>query len=209
MLPVAMPWSNQTIRHAHVEVNAWKTRMPSVEEARPACCPRCEAASQPIDGPLGLIGHGMRTRQVRGPLEPGGEPTTLEVDVRRYRCRTCGAVCTVLPRGLVPRRHFSSAAIGQALLRYGQMQQSQREVRQHTSPWRIVGEAAVTGWATLRRWIAALANGALFAQVRAAPAEFTARQRAERAALTLAAQAPASMAHLPLMEQVFAGAQTG
>jgi hypothetical protein len=209
MLQVAMPWSDQTISHAHVDVNAWKAGIPSVEEGRPACCPRCGAASRPIDGPQGLIGHGMRTRQVRGPLEPGGEPTTLEVDVRRYRCSTCKAVITVLPRGLVPRRHFSRAAIGQALLRYGQMQQSQREVRQHTSPWRIVGEAAVTGWATLRRWIAALGRGTLFAQVRAAPAAFTARQRAERAALTLAAQAPASMAHLPLMEQVFAGAQTG
>ncbi|HEX2861096.1 MAG TPA: DUF6431 domain-containing protein [Lacunisphaera sp.] len=209
MLLVAMPRSDQTISHAHVDVNAWKAGMPSVEEARPACCPRCEAASRPIDGPLGLIGHGMRTRQVRGPLEPNGEPTTLEVDVRRYRCSTCEAVITVLPRGLVPRRHFSSAAIGQALLRYGQMQQSQREVRKHTSPWRVVGEEAVTGWVTLRRWIAALASGALFAQVRAAPAAFTARQRAERAALTLVALAPARMAHLPLMEQVFAGAQTG
>jgi hypothetical protein len=151
----------------------------------------------------------MRTRQVRGPLEPGGEPTTLAVDVRRYRCSACQAVVTVLPRGLVPRRHFSSAAIGQALLRYGQMQQSQREVRQHTSPWRVVGEAAVTGWVTLRRWLEALQSGRLFAQVRASPATFTARERAERAAQTLAAQAPASMAHLPLMEQVFAGAQTG
>ena len=82
-------------------------------------------------------------------------------------------------------------------------------MRQHTSPWRIVGDAAVTGWVTLRRWLAALARGALFSQVRAAPAAFTARQRAERAALTLGAQAPAGMAHLPLMEQVFVGAQTG
>lgn len=151
----------------------------------------------------------MRTRQVRGPLKPDGEPTTLELDVRRYRCSTCGAVLTVLPRGLVPRRHFSSAAIGQALLRYGQMQQSQRVVRQHTSPWRVIGDAAVTSWVTLRRWLAALGRGALFAQVRAAPAAFTARQRAERAALTLAALAPAAMAHLPLIEQVFAGAQAG
>jgi hypothetical protein len=204
-----MPWSNQTISHAHVEVNAWKAGMPSVEDARPACCPRCGAAGRPVGGPLGLIGHGMRTRQARGPLEPNGEPTTLAVDVRRYQCSACQAVITVLPRGLVPRRHFSSAAIGQALLRYGQMQQSQREVRKHTSPWRVVGEDAVTGWVTLRRWIAALASGALFAQVRAAPAAFTARQRAERAALTLVALAPAGMGHLPLMEQVFAGAQTG
>jgi Domain of unknown function (DUF6431)/zinc-finger of transposase IS204/IS1001/IS1096/IS1165 len=183
--------------------------MPSVEEARPACCPRCEAASRPIDGPLGLHGHGMRARQVRGPLEADGEPTTLELDVRRYRCRTCGAVSTVLPRGLVPRRHFSSAAIGQALLRYGRLQQSRREVRRHTSPWRIVGDAAQAGWATLGRWIGALAGRGLFGQVRAAPAAFTARQRAERAALTLAALAPAGLGYRSLMEQVFAGAQAG
>lgn len=199
--------SPQTICHARVDVNAWQARMPSVEEARPACCPRCQRASRPVGERLGLIGHGMRERQVRGPREPGGAPTTLALDVRRYRCVGCGAVITVLPRGLVPRRHFSRAAIGQALLRYGVMGESRREVRQHTSPWRIVGDAAQAGWAALGRWITALGRGALFGSIRAMPAAFTARQRAERGAMTLAARAPAGAGSL--LEQVFAGAQAG
>jgi hypothetical protein len=39
------------------------------------------------------------------------------------------------------------------------------------------------------------------------PAGFSARQVAERAATTLVALAPAALAHLPLREQAFAGAQ--
>ncbi|WP_428267713.1 DUF6431 domain-containing protein [Haliangium sp.] len=148
----------------------------------------------------------MRARQVRGPDGPGTEPGVLILDVRRYRCVRCGAVVTVVPRGLVPRRHFSRAAIGQALLRYGVMQESRREVRKHTNPWRVVGDAAQAGWAALGRWIAALGRGELW-EVRAMPAAFTARQRAERGAMTLVARAPAGTG--TLLEQVFAGAQSG
>jgi hypothetical protein len=31
--------------------------------------------------------------------------------VRRYRCRRCGAVAVVVPRGVLRRRHFGASAI--------------------------------------------------------------------------------------------------
>jgi hypothetical protein len=202
-----MNQSTHTLLHPYLDVNTWQAHMPSAHEARPACCPRCEAPSRPLAAPLGLEGHGLRTRQVRGPLTPDDPPTTIAIDVRRYRCRACTAIITVLPRGLVPRRHFSAGAIALALACYGLAGQSQRVVRQHTSPWAVLGDAARTGWATLGRWIAAIGRGALFPCVRAMPAEFTARQVAERAATTLAARAPAALAHRSLATQAFAGAQ--
>ena len=34
---------------------------------------------------------------------------------RRYRCVSCGAILTVVPRGVAPRRHYGHAAIAMAL----------------------------------------------------------------------------------------------
>jgi hypothetical protein len=202
-----MNQSTHTVLHPYLDVNAWQTQMPSAHEARPACCPRCEAPSRPVGAPLGLAGHGLRTRQVRGPLAPGEPPTTIEIDVRRYRCSACAAILTVLPRGLVPRRHFSAGAIALALACYGLAGQSQRQVRQRISPWTVLGDAARARWATLGRWIAAIGRRVLFPRVRAMPVGFTTRQVAERAATTLAAFAPPALAPRPLLEQAFAGAQ--
>lgn len=202
-----MNQSTHTLLHPSLDVKAWQARMPSAHEARPACCPRCEAPSRPAGALLGLEGHGLRTRQVRGPLTPDDPPTTIAIDVRRYRCRACAAILTVLPRGLVPRRHFSAGAIALALACYGLAGQSQRAVRQRISPWAVVGDAARAGWATLGRWTAAIGRGALFPFVRAMPAGFTSRQVAERAAATLAAWAPVALAPRSLAEQAFAGAQ--
>jgi len=205
MLRGAMYQSTLTIIHPSLCVNAWQARMPTGDEARPGCCPRCQAPSRPIGERIGLQGHGLRTRQLRGPLTPHAPPTTISIDVRRYGCQTCGAIITVIPRGMLPRRHFAGSAIAQALVRYGLANQSRREVRRHTSPWQIVGAAAQSGWATLGRWIGAIRRGALFPFVRASPATFTARQVAERAATTLAALAPSTPGSL--LEHAFAGAQ--
>jgi hypothetical protein len=200
-----MVQSTLTITHPSLCVNAWLAHMPSVDEARPGCCPRCQSPSRPIGGAIGLHGHGLRTRQLRGPLTPTGPPTTIALDVRRYRCCACGAILTVIPRGMLPRRHFAGSAIAQALARYALANQSRREVRRHTSPWQIVGATAQAGWAALGRWITAIRRGTLFPFVRAMPATFTARQVAERAATTLAALAPSTPGSL--LEQAFAGAQ--
>jgi hypothetical protein len=199
--------SPNRIIHSPLDVNAWLAQLPSIDEARPARCPCCDAPSRPVGGRLGLIGHGMRTRQLRGPLAPELPPTTSELDVRRYLCQNCGAIIMVVPRGVMPRRHFSSTAIALALALYGIAKKSLRQTRQLISPWTTVGDAAYTGWAALPRWIRAVRDCSMFVFVRAIPATMSARQAAERAATTLAARASPTLSHLPLIEQAFAGAQ--
>jgi hypothetical protein len=110
----------------------------------------------------------------------------LVLRVRRYRCRGCRAVCTVVPRGVVRRRHFGAGAIGWALFLYGHEHLSARAVRAHVGGF---GSPDAGDWVTLRRWLAAVAQGGLF-RVRRSPEDFTARQTAERAAMTLASFAP-------------------
>jgi hypothetical protein len=199
--------SRDRIVHSPLDVNAWLAQMPSVDEARPARCPGCDAPSRPVGGRLGLIGHGLRTRQLRGPPTPGQPPVTNELDVRRYQCQSCNALITVVPRGVMPRRHFSKTAIALALALYGIAKKSLRQTRRLISPWTTVGDAACTGWAALTRWIRAVRRGSMFVCVRAIPPDMSARQAAERAATTLAAWAPPALGHLPLIEQAFAGAQ--
>jgi hypothetical protein len=199
--------STNRMVHSPLDVNTWLVQMPSVDEARPARCPCCEAPSRPVGGRLGLVGHGMRTRQLRGPLAPEQPPTTSELDARRYLCQNCGAIIMVVPRSVMPRRHFSSVAIALALALYGIAKKSLRQTRQLVSPWTTVGDAACTGWAALGRWIRAVRNCSMFACVRAVPTTMSARQAAERAATTLAALAPPALSHISLIEQAFAGAQ--
>ena len=153
-----------------------------------------------------VVGHGVRERQQRGPLDAGTLPTTVVIRVRRYLCRACGRALTVVPAEVTARRHYSASAIALAVALFGVTGLAQSEVRQRVSPWRIVGATAATGWAALRRWIRAIKDGALFAGVRASPASFTLRQAAERAATTLAAYAPPAAATWLIERQAFAGA---
>lgn len=127
----------------------------------------------------------------------------LVVQVRRYRCRRCRAVCTVVPRGVVRRRHFSAGAIGCALFLYGHERLSARTVRDRIGGF---GSQDAGGWVTLRRWVAAVGQGRLFS-VRSSPVDFTGRQTAERAAMTLASFAPPAARATSLGEQVFMGAE--
>lgn len=198
--------SRQRLVHCWLDVKAWLERDPSVDEVRPGQCPACGAASQAVGRRLGLWGHGRRERQSRGPLEPGSEPETVIFAARRYRCRACGAVVIVVPRSVLERRLFSAEAIALALVLFGVLGLSMAGVRERVSPWRRVGRTARLSWVSLRRWIAAIRAGRLFAKVRRSPARFTARQVAERAAMTLAALAPASLASAAIDERVFAGA---
>lgn len=100
-------------------VNGWLKRLPTVEEVRPAQCPRCEAAGRPTGRGLGLWGHGVRERQSRGPLEPFGKPVTVVIRMRRFVCRACGAVIQVVPRGVIAWRLFSAQAIALAVTLFG------------------------------------------------------------------------------------------
>lgn len=148
-----------------------------------------------------LVGHGLRERQVRGPASPTGAPAIMTILVRRYRCRRCGGITTVLPRGLCARRHYSASAIGLALCLFGLRGLTVGETRRRVCPWRAGFETE--RWTTLPGWLAAIEDGRLLAVVRRSPPGFGLRDRAERAAATLRALAlkPSSAE-----EEVFEGA---
>ena len=195
------------IVHHERDVKFWIERRPSIDEARPGRCSECGGASQPEGGPLGLHGHGGRDRQQRGPEAPGATPGTVVVSVRRYRCQYCGALSTVVPRDVEPRRHYSRPAIAWALALFGLLDLPPHEVRRRVCAWSITGvTSSVESWPTLRRWADAVRRRVIFRQTRAAPLGATARQVAARAAQTAAAHAPPALRHLPLDVQVFRGA---
>lgn len=125
--------------------------------------------------------------------------------VRRFLCR-CGAVLTVVPCEAIPGRLYTSSAIAWALALFGVQNLSAGEVRRQTSPWTIVGPTALTGWATLRRWIGAIRTGALFSRIRATPPDFTARQVAERVAQGLASLGPPPSGEASVATRAFQGA---
>lgn len=197
--------STTRIVYAAIDVKFWNAEEPSADEVRPGCCPACGIASRPTGGALGLHGHGRRERQLRGPPDSESPPVTLVVRSRRYRCRRCAAVITVVPRGIEPRRHYSRPAIAVALARYGLLGESPRCVRRAVSPWSIVGETAAEGWSTLRRWVAGVRAGVLFTSARPS-ASRSRRAIAARAAQTAIGHAPPTTRHLSVLAQVFAGA---
>ncbi|MEY2936162.1 MAG: hypothetical protein RL033_6911 [Pseudomonadota bacterium] len=193
--------SGEGIVYSAMDVKIWASRVPGVEAVRPGCCSQCGAPSRPLGAPLVLIGHGLRERQVRGPATAQGDPELRTIRVRRYRCRRCGGLTTVLPRGLTARRHYSASAIGLSLCLFGMQQLSVGQTRARVCPWRLAFEPQ--RWTTLSKWVAAVQQGKLFAVVRPCPPTFAVRDRAERAAATLCSLALRAGS---LDEQVFEGA---
>jgi hypothetical protein len=173
--------SGEGIVYSAIEVKKWAEKIPSAEQARPACCSRCGVASRPLGAAVVLVGHGRRERQVRGPRDPTGEPEIRTILVRRYRCLHCGGITTVLPRGLCARRHYSASAIGLSLYLFGLRRLSLKETRRRVCPWRVGNDC----WTTLPGWVRAIEQGRLFSRVRPSPSSFSLRNQAERAATTL------------------------
>lgn len=86
-------------------------QVPGVDDVRPK---RCEACKQParLGGRVLLQGHGVRKRSVVVPPAVRRLAERMaDCWVRRYRCVSCGAVPTVLPRGVMPRYLYSAGAI--------------------------------------------------------------------------------------------------
>lgn len=125
------------------------------------------------------------------------------ISVRRYRCRQCNAVCTVVPCGVVRRRHFGAGAIGWALFLFGVEQRTSRQIRDQLGG---LGSPEAGSWITLGRWLSAAAEGALFG-TRAAPQLTSTRVGGERLAMMLVSFAPPELASCPLGEQAFVGAE--
>lgn len=125
---------------------------PSVEAVRPPLCPGCGAASRPVGGALNLQGHGIRSRQQLGPKFGHGKPVLIEVMTRRYRCTACGCVCSVVPRGVLPCKHYSAGAIALALALWSMLRVPSPQVRRLVSPFKSVGFTAARRWVSLFRW---------------------------------------------------------
>ena len=145
---------------------------------------------------------------MRGPLDVDGGPALVELRVRRYRCRACGATQTVVPAEVVGRRLYSLAAIAWALALWGLEKLTARAVRARVSPWRHLGPGSAGRWDALCRWARGARQGTLLSCVRPAPAGWTLRQAAARAATSVAAHAlPGTGPPCALAAQAFRGAE--
>ncbi len=194
------------IVYSELDVKAWRVRLPSAGEVRPASCPSCGAVSRLADGSVVLHGHGLRTRDQWGPPDAAAPPEVGEVVCRRYHCLACGAVLLVVPRGILRRRLYSAGAIALALALWGAEGLAPGEVRRRVSPWRIRGANADVGWESLRRWARAVCEGELFARVCASIVGARLRKVAARAATALAGFAHCAADALPISTRAFLGA---
>ena len=185
------------IVHHALDVKHWRASPPSVEAARPGACIDCGAASRPSGGRLGLHGHGVRDRQLCGPPEAGSSPCWIVIECRRYLCVQCGAVVTVVPRGVAPRRHYGHAAIAMALTLWAIAREPIAAVRRRICAWPITAEA-VTRWPALARWAHA-------ARRTLGDASLSLIAAAARTAQIAIGRAPPSLRTAPLAVQAFAG----
>jgi hypothetical protein len=185
------------IVHHVLDVKGWRASPPSVERARPGACVVCGEASRPVGGNLGLHGHGLRDRQVRGPLDPDSPPTWIVIACRRYTCTACDAILTVVPRGIAPRRHYGFAAISMALALWAIVDASIAEVRRRVCASRLTVECP-TRWPALERWARAARDAIGDTSLSLVAA-------AARAAQTAMGRAPPDMRSAPRWAQAFAG----
>ena len=148
--------------HFDLDVNFWAPEPADAPTARPTRCPVCGAPGQRADGRVVLHGHGVRVRRLRGPVTADGEPTEIEVLVRRYECQHCGAVITVGPRGVLPRKRYTAMAIAFALWLWSVWRLTDAMVRRATCPVAETGLSRPERWTTLRRWARAARDGRLW-----------------------------------------------
>lgn len=194
--------STTRVVQSKLESKFWLQKLPSPDEVRPASCVGCGAPAREPGRSLGIVGHGVRDRQQRGPTDASAAPATIAVPVRRYLCVRCEATMTVVPREVEPRRHYSKPAIALALARLGLLGETAAAIRRAVSAWPITD---APGWPTLRRWIAAVGCGALFPSARSAPGASSA-EIARRVAQVALAHAPPTERGAPALALVFAGA---
>lgn len=142
----------RTVLHPELDVNTWQANDPDVEAARLGACVVCDGAAHRADGRLRLHGHGRRRRDWWGQAQPDGPPMLGDILVRRYRCTDCGAVLTVLPRGMVAAVRTTLATIAMALWLWAIRGWTAAKTRRATSPLRHVGSSEPHRWRSLRRW---------------------------------------------------------
>ena len=197
--------STRGVLRSEVDVKSWATRTPSVSQVRPAQCPDCGAASAPVGGRVVVQGHGLRSRQLRGPPAPYAAPMVTEIQSRRYRCIACRAVLAVVPAEALTRRLYSAAAIAWSLALYGLSLLAPEAVRELVSPWRVMAASSAARWRTLSRWCASVAGGGLFTRLPPLTGA-TARQMAAAGATAISAYAAPRPEPPPLDVLAFHGA---
>ena len=145
-----------------LEIKFWLRGPPDIDVVRPSRCSGCGAAGRAEGMPKTLVGHGVRLRQLAGPLVPDSGPETHRLFVRRFLCLACRAVLTVVPREVVPGHRYAAPAIALALVLFGVLGQPAEDVRAHIA---VAPRAGFDGrrWRQLDRWPAALTDGRLFA----------------------------------------------
>ncbi len=99
-----------------------------------------------------LQGHGVRWRSQMGPDAVDGAPFDDEVPVRRFRCRDCSAVVTVMPAGLLPRTRYRPSAVLLALALWALGGLASAAVRRRMAPASLGSQESERGWPSLRRW---------------------------------------------------------
>src|SRR4051812_21655518 len=107
--------ATRSILRSELDFKRWQQSPPSVDAVRPGRCPGGGAGGSPPGEPHGLHGHGLRERQLRGPVAPGAPPAIVVLRIRRYRCRPCGVVVTVAPRETAAGRLYTLSAVAWAL----------------------------------------------------------------------------------------------
>ena len=192
--------SKRRIVHCAIDVKLWAASPPSCAAVRPSCCPACDAAGREPGRSLVIVGHGVRTRTLEGPAEPGAQPAAVDIHARRYRCRACNAILVVVPRGVARSFRYSLATIAWALGLWAYARLPAAAVRVRSSTAKRVGAASATRWASLLRWTRCAQK--LFG---IEPAELgTHRDRAGRIATFVASHAP--IASGPVPHDAFYGA---
>jgi hypothetical protein len=156
------------VRQLDIDVNRWATEIPTVDACRPGQCPCCGIASRPIGDNLKIHGHGLVSRQFRGPRGPneGDAPEITEILLRRFLCVPCGAVISVGPRGMLERKLYRGSAIAFALALWTLELLTIGAVRQRVSPWARQGWSVKGRWASLKRWASEAMRGGLWRIVR-------------------------------------------
>ena len=138
------------------EIKFWCVRVPGVGEVRPRVCAGC-GASAISGGRIRLQGHGRVSRWVRGVVREGEPPEDVDLVLRRYRCRSCGAVMRVGPPGVLAHRRYSAPTILFALGLWCIGALPSETVRTRVSPDLHRGAtASVQRWTTLLRWARAM-----------------------------------------------------
>jgi hypothetical protein len=174
-----------------IEIKRWAQSVPPVGDVRPARCPACTAVGAPIGKPVVIVGHGLREREILGPVEhedPAGG--SIVVLLRRFRCRACAAVLTVVPRGVLRLRRYSAFAIAWALALFGLLGLTVTGVRERVTSWRATPYTSNLAWAALIRWTRDVRDRRLFPGLPRPPPSVTLRRVAARAAMALAGESP-------------------